>query len=104
MTSVEILSPVFGDALIDADAQQGAGFDECTITNVEVHGGEISFQISSAAKERHFLVRFQGVQASRQYRVRWNRSEARSVSGAQLIQSGLQVGPLEALTNRNRMP
>jgi hypothetical protein len=104
MTSVEMLSPILGDALIDADAQQGAGFDECTITNVEVHGDEISFQISSSAKERHFQVRFRGVQASHQYRVRWNRSEARSVSGAQLIQSGLEVGPLEALTSKNRMP
>jgi hypothetical protein len=42
MTSVEMLSPQFGDALIDLHAQQGVGFDECTISNVEVQGNAIS--------------------------------------------------------------
>jgi hypothetical protein len=95
---------VLGDALIDVEAKQGAGFDECTITDVEVRGDEISFQISSPAKERHFLARFRGVQASQQYRVRWNGGEAQSVRGDQLLKRGLEVGPLEATTVKNKMP
>jgi hypothetical protein len=104
MTSVEMLSPVLGDGLIDVAAQQGAGFDECTITGVEARGDEISFQISSAAMDRRFLVRFRGAQASKQYRVRWNSSEARLVSGEQLVKRGLEVGPLEAVTEKSGMP
>ena len=95
MTTVEMLSPVLGDALIDMKAERSVGFDECTITDVEVQGNEISFHLSFPSKQRHFLVRFRGVQPSRQYRVRWNRSESRSVSGDQLLNSGLEVGPLE---------
>jgi hypothetical protein len=95
MTSVEILSPQFGDALIDLNAQQGVGFDECTISNLEVQGNAISFSISSPSNQRRFLVRFRGVQASRLYRLRWNRREFQSVSGDQLIKNGFEVGPIE---------
>jgi hypothetical protein len=95
MTSVEMLSPQFGDALIDLNAQQGAGFDECSIANVDVQGDAISFSVSSPSSRRRFLVRFRGVQSSRLYRVRWNRSEIQSVSGDRLIKNGLEVGPLE---------
>jgi hypothetical protein len=104
MTSVEMLAPVLGDALIDASAQQGAGFDECTITNVEVRGEEISFEITSTAADRRFLVRFRGVQASRQYRVSWNGREARTVSGEQLLKRGLEVGSLEAMATGYKTP
>lgn len=95
MTSVEMLSPLLGDALIDVQAQHGVGFDECTITHVDVQKNDISFYISSPSRERHFLVRFRGVLPSHLYRVRWNQSKVRSVSGNELLRSGLEVGPLE---------
>lgn len=94
MASVEMLSPVLGDALIDVNAKSGAGFDECTIEDVEVQGTEISFRISSPAPSRTFLVRFRGLQAAREYSVRWNGSAPRRVLGNQLIKDGLNVGPI----------
>ncbi len=95
MTSVEILAPRIGDALIDLHAKQGAGFDECTISDVDVQGNAISFRISSPAKQRRFLIRFRGAQPSHEYRLRWNGSQARSSSGDRLIRNGFEVGPLE---------
>jgi hypothetical protein len=104
MTSVELLWPALGDAFIDAEARQGAGFDECTITDVEVQRNAISFRISSDAMDRHFLVRFRGVKASQQYQVRWNGGDAQTVSGERLLKQGLEVGPLEARATKNEMP
>jgi hypothetical protein len=95
MTSVELLSPRFGDALIDLDAKRGAGFDECTITDVEVRGDEVSFRVSSPSKQRRFLIRFRGIDPSHQYHIRWNGNKAQSISGDQLIKSGFVSGPLE---------
>jgi hypothetical protein len=95
MTTVEILSPMLGDALVDVDALKGVGFDECTITQVEVQAGTITFRISSNSKQRQFLVRFRGLQPSQLYRVRWNDGPAQQVAGDQLIKKGLRIGPLE---------
>jgi len=95
MTTVEIISPTLGDALVDVHALRGVGFDECTITDVEMHAGTIAFRISSSAKQRQFLVRFVGLQPSRLYRVRWNDGPAQEVRGNQLIKKGLRIGPLE---------
>jgi hypothetical protein len=95
MTSIEMLSPLLGDALIDVHARRGVGFDECTITDVKVQKEDISFHISSPSRERHFLIRFRGVQPSHRYHIRLNRSRVRLVSGKDLLKSGLEVGPLE---------
>jgi hypothetical protein len=94
MTSVEIMSPALGDAFIDATAQRGVGFDECTITDVDVEGNDISFSISSSSRQRHFRVRFRGLQPGRLYRIRWNGGKAQSFDSRQLISAGLEVGPL----------
>ncbi len=95
MTTVEIMSPEFGDALIDLHAQRGVGFDQCTITGVKISGDTISFQISSSARERQFLVRFRGIDAKRQYRIVWNGNAIARVSGTELAKNGLPVGPLK---------
>jgi hypothetical protein len=95
MTSVEILSPTLGDALIDVKAGRGAGFDECTVTFVEVRGNTISFHLSSDSRQRRLLVRFHGVEPTRKYQVRWNGNALQSVSGAELIKNGFLAGPLK---------
>src|ERR1700677_4145301 len=64
MTSVEILQPMLGDALIDVKAGRGVGFDECTITETEIHANTISFHLSSTSRDRGFLVRFRGVETA----------------------------------------
>lgn len=95
MTSVEILSPGLGDALIDAHAKRGVGFDECSVTDVDIAADTISFRISSSARERQFLVRFRGINAKRQYRIIWNGNIIEGVAGADLLKSGQLVGPLK---------
>ena len=94
MTSVEILSPKLGDALIDVRAKRGSGFDECTITDVDVQGNSLSFRIASASRQRKFLIRFRGLDPAQEYRVRWNGGKTQSFSGAQLAEQGFLAGPL----------
>ena len=95
MTSVEIMSPKLGDALIDLDARRGAGFDQCSVNDVDVAADTISFRIASHARERQFLVRFRGVDPARQYRIVWNGNRTDGLSGARLLEEGLLVGPLQ---------
>lgn len=94
MTSVEMLAPKLGDGILDVRAKAGAGFDECTIEDVEVDGTSISFRIASHSTRRRFLIRFEGLNSAQQYRLRWNGGEARTVSGDELIHNGLEVGPV----------
>jgi hypothetical protein len=95
MTSVEILLPAYGDAFIDLHAGRGVGFDQCTITDVEIAGDTISFRISSSARQRQFLVRFRGIDAKRQYRIVWNGNTSERVAGSGLLKNGQLVGPLK---------
>lgn len=95
MTSVEILSPRLGDALIDLNAGRGVGFDECSVIDVDVEGDSISFRLDSDAKQRQFQVRFRGIQPLHQYRIQWNQGKTQIVSGRQLTEKGLTVGPLD---------
>lgn len=94
MTSVEILHPLLGDALIDVDAALGVGFDECTIQDVGIRGNSISFQLTSPNLERTFLVRFRGLRAEQTYQVRWNQTHTVTATGRQLTASGLLLPPL----------
>lgn len=94
MTSVEIMTPELGDALIDVHAQRGAGFDECSITDVGVSRGTISFRIVSDSREREFLIRFRGIDPARRYRIVWNGNATENFSGARLLKEGLLVGPI----------
>ena len=85
MTSVEIMSPKFGDALIDLHAQRGVGFDQCTITDVDITGDTISFRIFSSARERQFLVRFRGIDAGTPVPYRLERECNRRGSGGRTL-------------------
>ncbi len=96
VTSVELLSPRFGDALIDLHAQRGVGFDQCTITDVEVTGDTISFphlffsarngssSSSSAASTQNASIKSSGTETS-----------SIRVTGAELLKNGRLVGPLK---------
>lgn len=94
MTSIEIMAPLLGDAFIDLKTGKGVGFDECSVDNLRIETGKISFDIRSPAKQRSFLVRFNGVDASQPYQISWNGGPAREISGSDLMTSGYQVGPL----------
>jgi hypothetical protein len=94
MTSVEMLWPKLGDALIDIHAKRGAGFDECSIEDVQVQSNDISFRLSSPSPERSFHVRFRGLDSDKQYRVRWNGEAFRIYSGRLLLEGGVIVHAL----------
>jgi hypothetical protein len=94
MTTVEMLWPKYGDALIDLRARRGVGFDQCTITDVDITGDTISFRISSSDLARRFLLRFRGLDGNRKYRIVWNRNASAEVAGAELLKTGRVVGPL----------
>jgi hypothetical protein len=93
-TSLEILAPRYGDAWIDVKAKRGVGVDECSLTDVNVSGDEISFHVVSAARARRFVVRFRGLDQGRTYRIQWNGGERKSVSGHELIENGFEAGPI----------
>ncbi len=94
MTSVEMLQPVLGDALVDVTSGQGAGFDECTLTGVTVRGREIHFELASSNRERKFQVRFRGLAAQGDYRVSWNRQPSVMIQAQNLARDGIAVQPL----------
>ena len=94
MTSVEIMAPTVGDALLDLKAGKGVGFDECAVDDVVSEGNTISFHLTSPDTQRTFLVRFQGVQPKVHYRIRWNGGAAVQMSGEQMLKDGLIVDRL----------
>jgi hypothetical protein len=94
MTTVEMLKPLLGDAFIDLQSSKGVGFDQSTVTDVQVKSHSISFRLSSPNQERPFLVRFRGIDPTQQYRVSWNGCPAQLIDGKKLMNDGLAIGPL----------
>lgn len=94
MTSVEIMSPMLGDAYIDIKTGHGAGFDECSLRDLRISSTDITFDIESPAKQRTFTVRFGGVNPSQRYRIFWNGGPAHEVAGSDLLANGYRVGPI----------
>jgi len=95
MTSVEMMSPVLGDAYIDLKARKGVGFDECSISDLHIEGRRIAFRIESPASQRNFIVRFASVNSSQRYRISWNGKPETEIAGQELIAEGYRVGPLQ---------
>ena len=91
MTTVEMLYPRFGDALIDVKAGRGVGFNDCTITDVEVHGTSISFQLDSRLTDQSLHVMFRGIDPRVQYSLRWNGRPTQVISGQRLRRDGLTI-------------
>lgn len=95
MTSVEIMSPVLGDAFIDLKNHTGVGFDDCSIRDLRIEGGRISFRIDSPSKQRIFVVHFAGADPTTCYRISWNSGPEHEISGQELLSKGYRVGPLQ---------
>jgi hypothetical protein len=94
MTTIEMLYPHIGDALIDLRANRGVGFNDCTITDVEIQGASISFHVDSRLKNQHLLVKFRGVDRQTQYRLRWNGGPSQTIPGTTLDKDGFEIGTL----------
>ncbi len=89
MTSIELMQPVLGDAMIDLDSSSGAGFDECTLTDVIARGKSVSFSLLASDNQRTYLVKFRGVKPGRLYSISWNHHPAISILGSRLMKDGL---------------
>jgi hypothetical protein len=64
MTSVEIMSPMLGDAYVDLSRKQGVGFNAVSLTNLQAGGGrsevQVSFDLQAVPELHSALVRFAG--------------------------------------------
>ena len=92
MTSVEMMSPTLGDAFIDLEKKQGAGFNACSLRHVTVQGHSISFDVDTFPAMRSVNVRFSGVDKHARYQITWNGSHSSTVDGATLARDGYNAG------------
>jgi hypothetical protein len=88
MTSVEIMSPILGDAFINLEKKQGAGFNACSLRNVTVKGHLISFNLETFPASRPVKMRFSGVDTHARYQITWNGSHSSTVDGDALARDG----------------
>ncbi|HEV2711427.1 MAG TPA: hypothetical protein VGU67_14525 [Edaphobacter sp.] len=91
MTSVEMMTPSLGDAFINLQKKQGAGFNACSLRHVTVDGDAISFDVESFPALRTIKVRFSGVDTHAKYRITWNGSHSSTVDGGTLARDGFVV-------------
>jgi hypothetical protein len=96
MTSVEIMSPVLGDAFVNASRKHGAGFNAVSVTDLRVDGSTISFDLKGVPELHTALVKFAGIDPQSTYRIVCNRSEPITVSGKDLQQEGYAF-PVESI-------
>jgi hypothetical protein len=92
MTSVEMMSPTLGDAFIDLEKKQGAGFNACSLRHVTVQGHSISFDVDTFPAMRSVNVRFSGVDKHARYQITWNGSHSSTVDGVTLARDGYNAG------------
>jgi len=92
MTSVEIMSPMLGDAYVDLSHKQGVGFNAVSLTNLHAGGGrpevQVSFDLQGVPELHSALVRFAGVDPQASYRIVCNGSEPVTVNGEELQRDG----------------
>lgn len=93
MTSVEIMSPTLGDAFINLQKKQGAGFNACSLRHVTVAGHSISFELETFPASRPVKIRFSGVDTDAKYQINWNGSHSSVVDGATLARDGYIARP-----------
>ncbi len=96
MTSVEIMSPVLGDAFVNVSRKHGAGFNAVSVTDLRVDGSTISFDLKGVPELHTALVKFAGIDPQSTYRIVCNRSEPITVSGKDLQQEGYAF-PVESI-------
>jgi hypothetical protein len=92
MTSVEIMSPMLGDAYVDLSRKRGVGFNAVSLTNLQASGGRpevrVSFDLQGVPELHSALVRFAGVDLQASYRIVCNGSEPVTVNGEELQRDG----------------
>jgi hypothetical protein len=91
MTSVEIMSPVLGDASIDLKRQSGVGFNTCSVHNVTIRAHSISFDLDAAPSLSVANIKFFGVDRNARYRILWNGHTSEEIRGEALARSGYSV-------------
>lgn len=92
MTSVEMMSPMLGDAFINLEKKQGSGFNACSLRHVTVKGHSISFDLDTFPAMRSVKIRFSGVDTDANYQITWNGSHSSTVDGATLARDGYTAG------------
>jgi hypothetical protein len=94
VASIEMMQPFLADAFIDLAEQQGIGFDESNLTNVQTSGdSNISFTLASPAPGRPVHIRFGGVESARTYTIQATGHPAQIVSGKDLARDGFILQP-----------
>jgi hypothetical protein len=91
MTSIEMMYPTLGDAFIDAARDSGVGFNGCSVSNLTIHGHDISFAIQAVPSLHKIHVRFAGLVKTAQYRVFWNGNASAPMSGDALLRTGYTI-------------
>jgi len=86
-----MMTPSMGDAFINLQKKQGAGFNACSLRHVTVNGDAISFDVETFPALRTIKVRFSGVDTHAKYRITWNGSHASTVDGGTLSRDGYVV-------------
>jgi hypothetical protein len=88
MTSIEIMSPMLGDAFIDVSRKHGVGFNANSLRNLKISGDSISFDLDAMPKLKKVEVRFASVNQRTAYKITVNRKEPVTVTGDVLNRDG----------------
>lgn len=91
MTTVEMLEPTLGDAYINLEYKNGAGFNACSIQHLKIDGHRISFDLATFPAGRTITVRFAGVDPAARYQIVWNGNSSGWIAGSTLIRSGYVI-------------
>jgi hypothetical protein len=91
MTSIEIMSPMLGDAFINLRQKNGVGFNACSLRNVRVDSHSISFDLDTFPASRAVTVRFSGVDPHARYQITWNSFPSKTIDGAILARDGYTI-------------
>lgn len=88
MTSIEIMSPMLGDAFVDVSRRQAVGFNAVTLRNLRIEGSTISFDLHGVPELRTVLVKFAGIDPRGRYQLVSNGSEPIAIKGEDLSRDG----------------
>ncbi len=91
MATVEMMTPVLGDAYINVARRHGVGFNASNVANVRVSGTTLSFDVEP--RDRRLLLRFSGIDARATYKLIVNGRPPATVSGAELSTQGYRLEP-----------
>jgi rhamnogalacturonyl hydrolase YesR len=93
MATVEMMCERLGDAYVNVSRKHGVGFNACTIENLKIDGGNISFWIVGVRewKGKKGVVRFEGMEAGKKYSLNVNGINMGQFEGSALGRDGLSL-------------